>query len=334
MTPHGRQHENSHAMSAIQPDDLEAAVAAGILPEAQADALRVFVARRHLAPVRSGMEDERFRFMRGFNDFFFAIGIVLLGAATIFFTGFDPLYCLAAAAFMWALSELLVRRMRLVLPGILLSVLFVFFTYQSIPTNQLIYGGQAPRVTGLDLWPMLLGMNATALSVDDQGPDRRGHCRALLLALPAAFHDPADRGEPGSLRAGGDLVPYECPFGSARIERFPRLRPCGLCRSHGFRHFGSRPRDAPGGLRILAAPARSTADRAFAGVVRGAEHHAADGPHGLGAGPDHPGCGAGRDPDRPSRAAGRRTDLRRQPDLLCHDRNHPSGKCATIRRRA
>ena len=152
-------------MTAIQPDDLEAAVAAGVLPETQADALRAFVAKRHLAPVRSGMEDERFRFMRGFNDFFFAIGIVLLGAATIFFTGTDPLYCLAAAAFMWALSELLVRRMRLVLPGILLSVLFVFFTYQSIPTNQLIYGGQTPRVTRLDLWPMLLGINATALSV-------------------------------------------------------------------------------------------------------------------------------------------------------------------------
>ena len=114
------------------------------MPEAQADALRIFVRARRSTPARFGMEDERFRFMRGFNDFFFAIGIVLLGAATIFFTGFDPVYCLVAAAFMWVLSELLVRRMRLVLPGILLSVLFVFFTYQAVPTNQLIYGGMAP----------------------------------------------------------------------------------------------------------------------------------------------------------------------------------------------
>jgi hypothetical protein len=149
----------------IDSEDLDAAVTAGILPEAQADALRSFVALRHRTPVRFGMEDERFRFMRGFNDFFFAIGIVLLGAALVFFTGFDPVYCLAAAVFIWALSELLVRRMRLVLPGILLSVLFVFFTYQAIPANQLIYGSQPPYLKGLDLWPVLLGMNATALSV-------------------------------------------------------------------------------------------------------------------------------------------------------------------------
>ncbi len=71
-----------------------------------------------------------------------------LGAALIFFTGFEPVYCLAAAAFIWALSELLVRRMRLVLPGILLSVLFVFFTYQAIPANQLIHGGQPPYAEG------------------------------------------------------------------------------------------------------------------------------------------------------------------------------------------
>jgi hypothetical protein len=152
-------------MTAIEPDDLAAAVAAGVLPEAQADALRVFVAKRHSAPASFGMEDERFRFMRGFNDFFFAIGIVLLGAATVFFTGFDPVYCLVAAAFMWGLSELLVRRMRLVLPGILLSVLFVFFTYQAIPTNQLLSAGQPSMMGGVDLWPVLLGTNSTALSV-------------------------------------------------------------------------------------------------------------------------------------------------------------------------
>ncbi len=156
-------------MTAIQPDDLDAAVAAGILPEANAEALRIFVAERHRTPARFGMEDERFRFMRGFNDFFFAIGILLLGAASIFFTGFDPVYCLAAAAFMWALSELLVRRMRLVLPGILLSVLFVFFTYQAVPTNMLVLTNAAITMRNADpldaLRPVLLGMSATAMAV-------------------------------------------------------------------------------------------------------------------------------------------------------------------------
>ena len=296
-------------MTAIQPDDLEAAVAAGVLPETQADALRAFVAKRHLAPVRSGMEDERFRFHARVQRFLLRDRHRAAGRRTIFFTGTDPLYCLAAAAFMWALSELLVRRMRLVLPGILLSVLFVFFTYQSIPTNQLIYGGQTPRVTRLDLWPMLLGINATALSVT---------IKALIAAGIAGLYYWRFRLPFTILLIAASLVLsvlaatwyHQCPFGSARIERFPRLRPCGLCRSHGLRRLGSGTRNTPGGLRILAAPARSAADRALARVVRCGEYHAVDGPHRLGAGLDYPVCGGCRDFDRPPRAPGRRTDLR------------------------
>lgn len=120
-------------MTAIEPDDLDAAVAAGVLPQAQADALRVFAAERHRTPARFGMEDERFRFMRGFNDFFFAIGIVLLCAAMAFFTGLQPGPCLFAAAVVWGLSELLVKRMRLVLPGILLSLFFLLFAFAAVP---------------------------------------------------------------------------------------------------------------------------------------------------------------------------------------------------------
>jgi hypothetical protein len=151
----------------IDSDDLDAAIAAGVLPEAQADALRAFVAQRRHAPVRYGMEDERFRFMRGFNDFFFAIGILLLGAASMFFTGFDPVYCLVAAAFMWVLSELLVRRMRLVLPGILLSMLFVFFTYQAVPTGHLVSAGALTkmRAAPFDLFRPMFGMDSTAMSI-------------------------------------------------------------------------------------------------------------------------------------------------------------------------
>ena len=75
-------------------------------------------------------DDERFRFMRGFNDFFFAVGIILFGIGIIYFAGVNPLYNLVAAALIWALAELLVRRMRLVLPGILLTCLFAFFVYR------------------------------------------------------------------------------------------------------------------------------------------------------------------------------------------------------------
>ena len=67
--------------------------------------------------------------MRGFNDFFFALGVVLLGAGLSIFAGMvgSPLVYGLAAIVMWGLAELLVRRMRLVLPGIVIVGFFVVF---------------------------------------------------------------------------------------------------------------------------------------------------------------------------------------------------------------
>ena len=59
--------------------DLDAAVAEGVLTQDRADALRSFAAKRRSAAIAELADEERFRFMRGFNDFFFAIGILLLG---------------------------------------------------------------------------------------------------------------------------------------------------------------------------------------------------------------------------------------------------------------
>lgn len=129
----------------ITGDDLDAAVAAGVMPAVQADALRDFVASRAVTSVPHGMEDERFRFMRGFNDFFFAVGVVLLGSAMLYYLGdaatvhggrhpaaVSAIWG-AGAAGAWALSELLVRRLRLVLPGILLAGLFLIFVFLATP---------------------------------------------------------------------------------------------------------------------------------------------------------------------------------------------------------
>lgn len=112
----------------LDEDDLEAAVAEGIVTPAQLEALRVFVGSRRHAAERA--DDERFRFMRGFNDFFFAVGVVLFGIGIAYFAGVDPIENLVAAALIWVLAEFLVRRMRLVLPGILLACLFVFFAFR------------------------------------------------------------------------------------------------------------------------------------------------------------------------------------------------------------
>ena len=114
----------------IDDNDLEAAVADGIITAEQLEALHKFAGSRRLSAERA--DEERFRFMRGFNDFFFAVGIVLFGAGIAFFAGTSSLMNLIAAILIWALAEFLVRRMRLVLPGILLACLFAFFIFRVI----------------------------------------------------------------------------------------------------------------------------------------------------------------------------------------------------------
>jgi hypothetical protein len=120
----------------IEDDELDEAVQAGVITQADVDKLQNFIAARRLSRLHeAGQEDERFRFMRGFNDFFFAIGILLLCAAMAFFSGLQAIPSLVAAALVWGLSELLVRRMRLVLPGILLSLFFLFFVFAAVPVE-------------------------------------------------------------------------------------------------------------------------------------------------------------------------------------------------------
>jgi hypothetical protein len=129
----------------VEDEDLDAAVTAGVLTQAQLDALRTFVSSRRLSAERA--DEERFRFMRGFNDFFFAVGIVLFGAGIVFFAGTNPLTNLLAAFLIWALAEFMVRRMRLVLPGILLVSLFAFFAFRLTQLNWAAFA----HFTGLPL---------------------------------------------------------------------------------------------------------------------------------------------------------------------------------------
>jgi hypothetical protein len=131
---------------------LDAAVAEGIITAPQALALRDFAARREHARAVALGHEERFRFMRGFNDFFLATGVVLLGAGLMFFTGTSVIGKLVAALLLWTLAEVLVRRMRLVLPGILLVCFFVAALYRAIP---------------IDLFPATPGSRFIATSLTD-----------------------------------------------------------------------------------------------------------------------------------------------------------------------
>jgi len=144
----------------LDQDDLDAAVAEGIVTRAQADALCEFSAKRKARNVAVHADEERFRFMRGFNDFFFAVGIVLLGSGLTYFASAENVLSnIAAAGLIWALAELLVGRMRLVLPGILLAALFTFFALRAAPSVDLL-GGIAdarPAVVTRPTTSILLG---------------------------------------------------------------------------------------------------------------------------------------------------------------------------------
>jgi hypothetical protein len=164
----------------IDDDDLEAAVVEGVITSPQLDALRKFVGSRKATAERA--DDERFRFMRGFNDFFFAVGIVLFGAGIAFFAGTHSLTNLLAAILIWALAEFLVRRMRLVLPGILLVTLFAFFAFRLAQLNWAAFS----HVIGLPL-RLTPGFPTRPNPVFDSFEPIAIAVKALAAALAAAL---------------------------------------------------------------------------------------------------------------------------------------------------
>jgi hypothetical protein len=105
--------------------DLDAAVAEGIVTGPQAAALRELAQRRVRERAAALGHEERFRFVRGFNDVFFAIGVVLFIIGVAYFMPAGATGYLLTAAVVWGLAEVLVKRRRLVLPGILLAIAFV-----------------------------------------------------------------------------------------------------------------------------------------------------------------------------------------------------------------
>jgi hypothetical protein len=122
-------------MTVLHDVDLQRAVAEGIVTEEQAASLRDFARQRETARAAELGHEERFRFMRGFNDFFFAVGIALFAGGMAFFALPTPAGSLVAVVLTWLLAELLVGRLRLVLPGILLVAIFVLFVMAAAPVD-------------------------------------------------------------------------------------------------------------------------------------------------------------------------------------------------------
>lgn len=104
--------------------DLEAAVAAGALTPASAQAFRDHVAAQRSGPA---VDEESFRLLTGFNDIFVAIALVLLLTALAWLGG-DVSVALGGALVAgasWGLAEFFTKRRRMALPSILLLLSFV-----------------------------------------------------------------------------------------------------------------------------------------------------------------------------------------------------------------
>src|SRR5262245_23943487 len=65
------------ALLMLEDADLDTAAAEAIISPAQVAALRELAARRERDRAIAQGHEERFRFMRGFNDIFFSVGVVL-----------------------------------------------------------------------------------------------------------------------------------------------------------------------------------------------------------------------------------------------------------------
>ncbi len=120
----------------IKPDDLRAAVSAGVLSEAQAASLASLADSRRGAREALAPGDEPFELFKGFNEIFIVIGLLILATGWI---GVNAVamateivnYRIQAmsmtaigAAALWGLSEYFIRRRRMIAPAIALSVLF------------------------------------------------------------------------------------------------------------------------------------------------------------------------------------------------------------------
>lgn len=109
--------------------DLDDAVERGIITPAQAAALQELPAKRRVARRGHALDDERFVFMKNFNEFFIALGVVLLSvglwAANSAFLGLGAGFLIVFTAVMWGLAEYLTRKLKLTLPSIVLAVLIV-----------------------------------------------------------------------------------------------------------------------------------------------------------------------------------------------------------------
>lgn len=125
-------------------DELDSAVAAGIISAESAAAFRAHVSGLRSTP---SADEEHFRLVTGFNDIFVVIAAVLLLIAVYWIAGTTGPWvgALAAAVTAWALAEFFVRKRRMALPAIVLLIAFVGGVFAA---GMLLFDGISARVAG------------------------------------------------------------------------------------------------------------------------------------------------------------------------------------------
>ena len=105
-------------------NDLDSAIAAGVLSAVDASALRDYVSSQRATPI---VDEENFRLLTGFNDIFVAIAgvLLLIGAGWIGGEAHPVFGAVAVAALSWGLSEYFTRTRRMALPSIIFLLAFV-----------------------------------------------------------------------------------------------------------------------------------------------------------------------------------------------------------------
>ena len=151
----------------MTPEDLRAAVAAGIIDEAQAARLKALAddrsGRRALMPA----EDEPFEFFRGFSEIFISIGLVILLAGVtsllVWIGGFALMTAvpLVTAGIAWWWAGYFTLRRRMTLPSMVLAtaygvglVIFAFAVMEraGIGERSVAIGGLALAALGMVAW--------------------------------------------------------------------------------------------------------------------------------------------------------------------------------------
>ena len=148
----------------IEAEDLRAAVAAGIISEAQAAEMKALAEAR--AGRRLAGDDEPFEFFKGFAEIFVSVGLVLMIAAVLGFASLMGAWFalpLVLAATCWALATYFTRQKRMSLPSIVLAAGFALGVTGAATSRLLDVGDLFDGFGGDRIAAGLIGMAAMAV---------------------------------------------------------------------------------------------------------------------------------------------------------------------------